>query len=285
SLRPKSLSITEIETLFRSPYDLYAKYSLGLRPLDPLAEQVGARERGSFIHDIFEKFIAGGHDPDAPYAENILLELAEKSFSELDDMDDRREIWKRRFKTSATSFIAFERSRSKFVKTRFAEQKLHWTFPVQGQNFTLRGRADRIDILNDGSVAILDFKTGGVPSPKEMKEYLAPQLLAEAAIVAAAGFENQASASASELTYIKIGAGPVAFSLTSFALADGLKLDDAIHALMQILLGRVEALLLRDDLAMHARLIPKVGQTFRGAYEHLARTDEWTQIDAGEADG
>jgi ATP-dependent helicase/nuclease subunit B len=45
--RPRSLSVTEIETWLRDPYAIYAKHVLGLRPLDPLDAPIGPLERGT----------------------------------------------------------------------------------------------------------------------------------------------------------------------------------------------------------------------------------------------
>src|SRR5690606_27791639 len=61
SQRPRALSVTEIETLMRSPYDVYAKHVLKLRQLDPLGDTPDARERGTIIHDIFASFVEAGH--------------------------------------------------------------------------------------------------------------------------------------------------------------------------------------------------------------------------------
>ena len=41
-MRPRELSVTEIEPLMRSPYDIYAKHVLRLRPLDPLGAEPSA---------------------------------------------------------------------------------------------------------------------------------------------------------------------------------------------------------------------------------------------------
>ena len=46
ALRPRQLSVTEIETLIRSPYDIYARRVLRLVPLQPLGEAPGARKLG-----------------------------------------------------------------------------------------------------------------------------------------------------------------------------------------------------------------------------------------------
>ena len=62
AVRPRKLSITEIETLFRSPYDIYARHVLRLRALDPLGEEPGARERGSIVHEVFARFVNDGHE-------------------------------------------------------------------------------------------------------------------------------------------------------------------------------------------------------------------------------
>ena len=49
-VRPRELSITEVEPLMRSPYDIYARRVLRLQRLDPLGAQPDAKERGSMIH-------------------------------------------------------------------------------------------------------------------------------------------------------------------------------------------------------------------------------------------
>ena len=57
ALRPRRLSITEIEPLMRSPYDTYARHVLHLRRYEPLGAEVGPRERGTMIHAVFEQFV------------------------------------------------------------------------------------------------------------------------------------------------------------------------------------------------------------------------------------
>src|SRR6185369_1630726 len=49
--RPSRLSVTEIETLIRDPYAVYAKHVLGLQPLDPLGAPPDVRVKGILIHD------------------------------------------------------------------------------------------------------------------------------------------------------------------------------------------------------------------------------------------
>src|SRR5690606_5608821 len=53
--RPRRLSVTEIETLRRDPYAIYARRVLGLRPLEPLIRDPGAAERGSLFHEILHR--------------------------------------------------------------------------------------------------------------------------------------------------------------------------------------------------------------------------------------
>ena len=59
-----------------------------------------------------------------------------------------------------------------------------------GTGFTLTARADRIDVTDDGSVVIYDYKTGKLPVQKHVEDLYAPQLSLEAAIAEAGGFED-----------------------------------------------------------------------------------------------
>lgn len=279
--RPRGLSITEAETLLRSPYDLYAKYVLGLRPIAALGTDPDRAERGTIVHDIFGDYIAAGHDPLAPDAMATLEGLARDRFAGLEAIPERRDIWLERFLRAAQAFVAFERGRAPDVWARGAERDGRWTFETGGEPFTLRGRADRIDTMRSGGLDIIDFKTGSIPSAADMKGCFAPQLPLEAMMARHGAFEAIPQAESEALSYIKIGNGPEAFVPTAYALEKGVTLDAAIDTVFAHFQRHVQQLLLSDALPLAARVFPKPRQAYRGNYDHLARTDEWTVLEAG----
>ena len=57
-------------------------------------------------------------------------------------------------------------------------------------DFVLRGRADRIERRHDGTISILDYKTGRVPKQGEVEDGRAPQLPLEAAMAEAGAFAD-----------------------------------------------------------------------------------------------
>jgi ATP-dependent helicase/nuclease subunit B len=281
-LRPRKLSITEIETLMRSPYDIYARHVLRLRPLDPLGEDPDARERGNITHDIFADFVQGGHDVCAPEALDVLKDIARRKFSGLEGIAERRDIWLRRFATTAEQFLRFERQRQPLVKRRHAEINGRWTLKL-AEDFVLTGRADRVDEMVDGTLEILDFKTGAVPSKGAMQAFEVPQLLLEAKMAEIGVLEGIRAAQTSRLTYIKIGLGPEAFTTKDFVPAEGYGLMEAAEELSQRMQRHVVHFLF-GDVAMPARLLPLPAQRFAGAYDHLARVGEWTSVDGEEGE-
>ena len=281
AVRPRKLSVTEIETLFRSPYDLYAKHTLRLRKLAPLGEEPDQRERGSMIHQVFARFVERGLDPAATDAQQQLEQLAAEAFAGLDAIGERRDIWLRRFSLAARRFLEFERARDPAIAARAAEIAAQWSFPTL-DGFTLSARADRVDRLTDSSYAIIDFKTGGVPSAGQMKDFEAPQLLLEAALAQWGGFTNLPPAPVSALTYIKIANGPEAFQVTPFAAPQGI--GNAVDEIVNRLQRHVSEFLVSDRLPMPARIKPVVGQRYRGDYDHLARTDEWTLLEGDDSE-
>lgn len=281
-LRPRKLSITEIETLMRSPYDIYARHVLRLRPLDPLGQDPDARERGNITHDIFAQFVIDGHDVMAPDALDVLKAIALEKFAGLEGIAERRDIWLRRFATTAEQFLLHERAREPRVKRRHAEIDGRWTLKL-AEDFVLSGRADRVDEMVDGTLEIIDFKTGAVPSKGAMQAFEVPQLLLEAQMAGIGALEGVAPAQTSRLTYIKIGLGPEAFVPKDFVPTDGFTLMEAADELSRRMQRHVVHFLL-GDVAMPARLLPMQGQRFAGAYDHLARVAEWTAVDGEESE-
>ncbi len=274
ALRPRRLSITEIETLIRSPYDLYARHVLRLRRRDPLGAAPEARERGTMIHEIFARFVTH-HDVMAPDAPQTLMTLARDAFAGLDGLAEKRDIWLERFARTAEQFLEFERARDGEIARRHAERKGELVLAL-AEPFVLSGRADRLDLRHDGRLEILDFKTGTIPSARRMRAFDAPQLLLEAAMAREGAFAELGRRDTEALTYIKIGLGPAAFVRTPFRTAEGMALDEMVDAAFRRAQGHIEALLLTDTLPLAARIRPDLGQRFAGDYDHLARTDEWT---------
>ncbi|MDB5615162.1 MAG: addB [Devosia sp.] len=275
--RPRALSVTEIETLMRSPYDIYAKHVLKLRPLDPLGDAPDARERGTIIHDIFAAFVESGHSVMAPDAADVLDTIARKKFAGLEAIAERRDIWLRRFATAARQFLDYERARDVLVKQRHAEIDGEWRLALS-EGFKLSGRADRVDELHDGTLEIIDFKTGSPPSKGPMQAFEVPQLLLEAQMAHAGTLKGVAPASTSALTYIKVGLGPDAFIPKPFIAAEGHDIMSAADDISRRMQSHIEHFLMRDT-PMPSRLLPLAGQRFAGAYDHLARVAEWTSVD------
>ena len=170
--RPRRLSVTEIETWLRDPYAIYAKHVLGLRPLEALDEPIGPLERGTALHKALELFIGKYKDGLPDDAERQLTAIADQVFSDAGIPKAALALWRPRFAGAARGFVEFERSR----RDTIADSHLEIKGSLRIGDFTLSGVADRIDVLKDGKAAILDYKTGAVPSTKQVTQLLSPQL-------------------------------------------------------------------------------------------------------------
>ncbi|MEP6566803.1 MAG: double-strand break repair protein AddB, partial [Mesorhizobium sp.] len=82
NVRPQYFSVTEIETLRRDPYAVYARRILGLMPLDPVIRDPGAAERGTLFHAILHLFSRRVADPRAPEALAGLIAAGRACFAE-----------------------------------------------------------------------------------------------------------------------------------------------------------------------------------------------------------
>ncbi len=98
----------------------------------------------------------------------------------LDDYPEARAFWWPRFQRIARWFAGWETRRRGSVAALDAEIGGKIDIPLGERVFTLRARADRIERLADGRYAILDYKTGPVPTEKQVRIGLSPQLTLEA---------------------------------------------------------------------------------------------------------
>jgi ATP-dependent helicase/nuclease subunit B len=268
--RPQRLSVTEIETWLRDPYAIYAKHVLRLRPLDALDEAIGPLERGTALHRALEIFIAKYRGDLPEDAVERLVAIAGQVFAEAEIPKAALALWRPRFAAAARGFVAFQRERQGSI----ADSHLEKRGELKLDSFTLSGVADRIDLLKDGTASILDYKTGAVPSPKQVQQLLSPQLPLEAAMLAQDGF-GIGRYIAQELIYLSLASERQA--------REPRVIDDPValagEAVAQ--LQRRIAWFNEESTAYRPRVRPYRADII-GDYDHLARVKEWSLSGWGE---
>lgn len=191
--RLTQISVTQVETLIRDPYAVYARRILKLEHLDPIGVEAGPAERGTAVHRAIERF-GDGDDPAQ------LSRLLDEELRWHGIAPERRAADRERLLTSISALIAWLAERSSRGAAIYREK--YGKLPVDGVNLT--GIADRIEIGPD-HVAILDFKTGKPPTNEQVNSGLSPQLLLETAMLMAGAIEDVPKATPTELIYWQFG--------------------------------------------------------------------------------
>jgi ATP-dependent helicase/nuclease subunit B len=269
-LRPRNLSVTEIETWLRDPYATYAKHVLKLRPLDALDAEIGPLERGSAIHRVLEKYLEANPQNVPADALVQMMDIARIVFDEMAIPSAARALWIPRLARAATWFLEIERTRRAQVAQSHLEIAGKWEFPAPGGAFTLRGRADRIDVLKQGSAAVIDYKSGAPPTSRQVETLLAPQLPLEGAILAAGGFAELGKLSSAELIYIRFGGGPVP---GEWKPVKG-DINQLVQKSAELLAARVA--MFDDESVPYPSRVAPYRASIAGDYDHLARVREWS---------
>jgi ATP-dependent helicase/nuclease subunit B len=272
--RPSALSVTDIENWLRDPYTIYAKHILKLRELDPIDLPPGAADRGIVIHGAlsdFTKAFAAALPTDPAAA---LIDIGAKHFETLEDYPEARAFWWPRFRRIARWFAGWETLRRGSIAALTAEVSGKIDIPLGERVFTLRARADRIERLAGGGYAILDYKTGQVPSEKQVRIGVSPQLTLEAAILRGGGFRDiPAGASIAELVYVSLKGGDPAGDGVSIDFKDG---DANVHADRALAKLKTVAARFEDEQQPYLPLVLSMWKSRYGTYDHLARVKEWS---------
>lgn len=261
-MRFDRLSVTQVKTLIRDPYAVYARRILRLEPLDPLVREPDALLRGIVLHAVFEDYVKATLDGSAHLdAEDFLVRCRETLDREVPWPAARR-LWLGRMQRIADPFVQSEIARRRHSVPHAFETRISTAIGTTG--VTLTGQADRIDRNAGGDLLIYDYKTGRAPTEKEQKHF-DKQLLIEAALAEIGGFTELDPARVGYAAFLSLGSG---FKEVPAPLA-----DEPPARVWAELCDLVARYLDPAQGFTSRRLLQKDSDT--GDYDHLARFGEW----------
>lgn len=269
---PRQLPVTQIETLIRDAYAVYARYVLGLRPLDPLGRRADMRERGQLLHDVMEAWVQETVPwPGADAARDALMDVADRALVAQGLPADLRRAWRGRIGRFADWLITQEEHRRANATPIAWEKEGTIILSVAGEAFTLTARADRIDRLSDGQGALYDYKSGRPPTEKQIREGFNQQLHLAGLILARGGFPDVPAMIPAIGAFIGLTGGREG-GLETFRAGLADDLDGYRENLVKL-------------LAAYLAGAPWVSRgrperiAFASDYDHLARAAEWSRED------
>ena len=263
--RPRAISVTEVDRLKADPFAFYARKMLALAPLDPVDADPSAAWRGSAVHKVLEAWMKEDDcDPARlrPRAEALLRDGAPHPLM--------RALWQPRL-LEAIDWIASEVEKNRAEGRRPLRAEAWGEANIAG--IDLQGMADRIDRRADGSLAIVDYKTGTPPGPKAVAEGYSMQLGLLGLIAERGGFEGiEGIPACFEYWSLARKAGRLGFVATPVGGRSGLDPADFTSIAERNFIAAAERWLTGGE-PFTAKLHPQYAP-YR-EYDQLMRLDEW----------
>jgi RecB family exonuclease len=181
--RPAAYSVSSLERYLQCPFRFFSERVLTLEE-DPEDEtSLNPKELGIFVHEVFQKFFEEwnrrGHrgitPENIPQARSIFGDVVEPLLAALPEgeaaVQRTRLLGSAADEGLAEAVFQAEAEWETPVVERLLEHSLEGQFEIQGETETrrvaLRGKADRIDLLEDRTFRIIDYKLSRAPDRKQ----------------------------------------------------------------------------------------------------------------------
>jgi RecB family exonuclease len=174
-------AVSHVERYLECPFKYFAAHVLRLPEEREDESGLTPQEQGQFLHEVFQEFFSAWHASGrrAITTANVLEALAlfervtEQRLLSLAEAD--RALARTHLLGSAAApglaerAFAFELEQGGEVLDRLLEYELEGRFEFSAANATraieLRAKADRIDLMADGTLRVIDYKLGRAPKP------------------------------------------------------------------------------------------------------------------------
>ena len=262
--RPRSIGVTDVDLLRSDPFSFYAKRILRLRALDQVDADASAAWRGTSVHRELELWLdEDGCKPEAlmPRIQAMLSDTAVHPLV--------RSLWRPRIEAA-----------SRWVCEQVGADRAEGRVPARAEasgtvsiaEVELHGKADRIDRLAGGAIALIDYKTGHAPDPGKAAAGYALQLGLLALIAEGGGFGDELR-DAQALEYWSLARDRKTRGWGYRGPGDG-KLGVAeFVALTDRLFRQTAGDWLTGNRAFKAKQVPEFA--LYGDYDQLMRLEEW----------
>jgi ATP-dependent helicase/nuclease subunit B len=176
---PQVYAVSALERYLECPFKYFAGRVLRLPEERDEESGLTALERGQFVHEVFERFFREWHRQggrairrdNVAEALELFESIAERQLEKLTEGD--RALERTHLLGSAVSSglaeraFAFEMEAGGEIVERLLEYELEGTFTLAGSSgprqVRIRAKADRLDLLADGTIRVIDYKTGRAP--------------------------------------------------------------------------------------------------------------------------
>lgn len=257
--------MTALDRLRSDPYQFYAGSILRLRELDALDAEFSPARRGEVAHMILERWHNG---------EGTLADLAADELRQMRAHPLVRALWRPRL-LKALEWVEGELAAAPERVPVVIEE---WG-QIEVRGITLFGKADRIDVLPGGALAVVDYKTGKPPSRQQVAEGYALQL-GTLGLMARAGAFDKVAGEPVRFEYWSLGSsktsqtgfGHIQSAVRETERQQGLTLEEFLPQAEAYLNEALDAWILGDE-PFTARLNPNAPGY--ATYDQLMRLDEW----------
>jgi RecB family exonuclease len=177
----RAWSVSALETYLDCPFKFFAQRVLRLEEEPDDDEVMDPRRQGQFVHDVFERFFAAWKRAGHRAITQANLDAARDLFATIVDaaldvaglseaeagLERTRLLGSPAAAGLGEAVFRMEAERSLAVVDRLLEHPLNgeFTFATSGgpRTVALKGKADRIDLLEDGTFRLIDYKLGWPP--------------------------------------------------------------------------------------------------------------------------
>jgi RecB family exonuclease len=172
-------SVSALETYTSCPFKFFVQHILKLEEEPDDEEVMDPRRQGQFVHKVFETFFvewqAAGYRAisaaNLDQARTMFTDVVDRALTDLPEGEAGLERTRLLGSSAAAGLgeavFRMEAERAVPVVERLLEHELRGSFTIEtsagSRQVQLRGKADRVDLLDDGTFRLIDYKLGWPP--------------------------------------------------------------------------------------------------------------------------